>query len=57
MESSAPEQLDRPVCPGCGEPWLRPTQLRADTAACTACAATSSCRSAPTAASTRRSSA
>lgn len=19
--------LQRPVCPGCGEPWLRPTQL------------------------------
>lgn len=19
--------LERPACPGCGEPWLRPTQL------------------------------
>ena len=24
---SANEPLRRPPCPGCGEPWLRPTQL------------------------------
>jgi hypothetical protein len=24
---SAETQLPRPACPGCGEPWLRPTQL------------------------------
>jgi hypothetical protein len=25
-EPPAPS-LRRPICPGCGEPWLRPTQL------------------------------
>ena len=25
--SGAPETVERPNCPGCGEPWLRPTQL------------------------------
>ena len=24
---SADTSLSRPACPGCGEPWLRPTQL------------------------------
>jgi hypothetical protein len=24
---SAETPLPRPACPGCGEPWLRPTQL------------------------------
>jgi uncharacterized protein (DUF983 family) len=28
MEGKADEVgLARPACPGCGEPWLRPTQL------------------------------
>ena len=25
--STGDETLRRPACPGCGEPWLRPTQL------------------------------
>ena len=25
--SKGDETLRRPACPGCGEPWLRPTQL------------------------------
>ena len=25
--STEPGALARPSCPGCGEPWLRPTQL------------------------------
>ncbi|MGH2963550.1 MAG: zinc-ribbon domain-containing protein [Solirubrobacterales bacterium] len=28
-ESAANAELPRPACPGCGEPWLRPTQLPA----------------------------
>jgi len=28
LEGAAREvELPRPACPGCGEPWLRPTQL------------------------------
>lgn len=26
-EESPKAELPRPNCPGCGEPWLRPTQL------------------------------
>jgi ribosomal protein S27E len=27
MSEPSPALLQRPACPGCGEPWLRPTQL------------------------------
>ncbi len=27
MSEEADVVLERPSCPGCGEPWLRPTQL------------------------------
>ena len=26
-EGAAKTDIPRPACPGCGEPWLRPTQL------------------------------
>lgn len=26
-DKSTPAAVARPACPGCGEPWLRPTQL------------------------------
>ncbi len=27
MSAESEAVLERPTCPGCGEPWLRPTQL------------------------------
>ena len=53
--SALANEIKRPVCPGCGEPWLRPTQLPGRYRCVFCLRASSSSRSAPTAASTRRS--